>query len=258
MTLDFDALARRLDDARLEGREVERLTLEVPDLTLEQAYRILDAGVVLRERHGERVVGLKMGLTSEAKRKQMDLGSPIYGVLTDAMQVRAVFRMAGSLHPKIEPEIAFHFARGLQGRPGRDEVLAACTGVCAALEILDSRYRDFKYFSLPDVVADNASSSHFVLAERWTPAAGLSLGELELVMSVDGTARQRAKGSAISGDPVLSVVQLCELLDDRGLALPAGSLVLAGAATVAEPLAAGQTVELHAGPLPPVRVRIEA
>ncbi|HXX31721.1 MAG TPA: fumarylacetoacetate hydrolase family protein [Myxococcaceae bacterium] len=257
MTLDFDALARRLDDARLGGREVERLTLEAPDLTLEQAYRIMDGGVALRSRRGERVVGLKMGLTSEAKRRQMGLGAPIYGVLTDAMQVREAFRMKGSLHPKIEPEIAFHFRNGLRGRPGRGEVLAACTGVCAALEILDSRYRDFKYFSLPDVVADNASSSHFALG-RWTEAAGLSLGDLELVMSVDGEPRQRAPATAISGDPVLSVVQLCELLDRRGLSLPPESFVLAGAATVAEPLGAGQTVELRAGELPPVTVRVES
>jgi 2-oxo-3-hexenedioate decarboxylase len=257
MTLDFEALARRLDDARLLGHEVERLTLEAPELTLEQAYRVMDAGLTLRERRGERVVGMKMGLTSEAKRKQMNLAAPIYGVLTDAMQVRGAFRMTGALHPKIEPEIAFHFARGLRGRPGRAEVLAACSGVCAALEILDSRYRGFKYFSLPDVVADNASSSHFVLADRWTPAAEVSLGEVELVLSVDGAVRQRAKGSAISGDPVLSVVQLCELLDARELALAAGSIVLAGAATAAEPLQAGQTIELRAGALPPVGVRVE-
>jgi 2-oxo-3-hexenedioate decarboxylase len=254
MALDVNALARRLDDARLECREVERLTLEVPDLTLEQAYLIMDAGVALRVQRGERGVGLKMGLTSEAKRQQMGLGAPIYGFLSDAMRVRGTFRMAGSLHPKIEPEIAFHFAKGLSGRPGREEVLAACTGVCAALEILDSRYRDFKYFSLPDVVADNASSSYFALAEGWTPLAGLHLQDLELAMSVDGTVRQRAKGSAISGDPVLSVVQLCELLSGRGRSLPEQSIVLAGAATVAEPLRVGQRVSLQVGTLPALEV----
>jgi 2-oxo-3-hexenedioate decarboxylase len=256
MGLDGNALARRLDEARLSGREVERLTLEFPDLTLEQAYRIMDAGMALRRERGERDVGLKMGLTSEAKRQQMGLGAPIYGVLTEAMRVRGTFSMAGTLHPKIEPELAFHFADGLRGCPGRAEVLAACTGVCAALEILDSRYRDFKYFSLPDVVADNASSSHFVLADAWTDAAGLELGQLDLAMSVDGVVRQRAKGSAISGDPLLSVVQLCALLDGRGRALPPGSLVLAGAATVAEPLRVGQTVSLQVPPLAPVAVAI--
>jgi 2-oxo-3-hexenedioate decarboxylase len=258
MGLDVKAYAKRLDEARLGGREVERLTLELPDLTLEQAYLIMDAGLELRRARGEREVGLKMGLTSEAKRQQMGLGAPIYAVLTEAMRVRGTFRMAGSLHPKIEPEIAFHFAQGLRGRPSRGDVLAACTGVCAALEILDSRYRDFKYFSLPDVVADNASSSHFVLAERWTDAGGVSLSELELVLRVDGAVRQRAKGSAISGDPVLSVVQLCELLDGRGRSLPKDSIVLAGAATVAEPLQVGQVVSLEAGGLPPLSVRITA
>jgi 2-oxo-3-hexenedioate decarboxylase len=258
MALDVNALARRLDEARLQGREVERLTLEFPDLSLEQAYLVMDAGIALRRERGESEVGLKMGLTSEAKRQQMGLGAPIYGVLTGAMRVRGTFRMAGTLHPKIEPEVAFHFKRGLRGRLGRDEVRAACTGVCAALEILDSRYRDFKYFSLPDVVADNASSSHFVLAEGWIPAEGLALAEVELAMRVDGAVRQRAKGSAISGDPWLSVVQLCELLDARGRSLPEDSVVLAGAATVAEPLRAGQAVSLEVGTLPEVSILIAA
>jgi 2-oxo-3-hexenedioate decarboxylase len=254
MGLDLKALAQRLDDARLAGREVERLTLEVPDFTLLQAYQVMDVGVALRQARGEHLVGLKMGLTSEAKRQQMGLGAPIYGVLTDAMRVRGTFHMAGTLHPKIEPEIAFHFARGLRGRLGRAEVVAACSGVCAALEILDSRYRDFKYFSLPDVVADNASSSHFALAEEWPAVPKDSLANVELSMSVDGVVRQRALGSAISGDPWLSVVQLCELLDARGRSLPEDSIVLAGAATIAEPLKVGQTVSLQVGAFPPLQV----
>jgi 2-oxo-3-hexenedioate decarboxylase len=274
--MDIERLARTLDDARRQGREVERLTLEAPDLTLEQAYRVMDAGIALRLGRGERVVGLKMGLTSEAKRRQMDLGEPIYGVLTDEMVVRGSFRMAGSLHPKIEPEIAFRFERGLTGRPDRAAVLAACTGVAPALEILDSRYRDFKYFSLPDVVADNASASHVVLAENWIPVPenpgdaeesppgvrsgavnGLDLGSVELVMSIDGQPKQRARGEAISGDPVLSVVQLCALLDGRGRSLPPGSVVLAGAATVAEALRPGMEVRLEVERLGSVSVRVE-
>jgi len=125
-----------------------------------------------------------------------------------------------------------------------------------ALEILDSRYRDFKYFSLPDVVADNASSSHLVLPRRWVDPVGGDLSTVELVMSVDGVPRQRAPGSAISGDPVRSVVQLCALLDERGLFLPPGSVVLAGAATAAEQLQAGMEVRLDAGWLGQVAVRV--
>lgn len=255
--MDIERLAGHLDDARRHGREVERLTLGAPDLDLSQAYRVMDAGIALRVARGERVIGLKMGLTSEAKRRQMSLDAPIYGVLTDAMEVREPFHLRGTLHPKIEPEIAFRFARGLRGAPDRAGVLAACTGVGPALEILDSRYRDFKYFSLPDVVADNASSSHVVLPERWVEVEGGDLSSVELVMSIDGTLRQRATGAAISGDPVLSVVQLCALLVTRGRSLPAESVVLAGAATVAEPLVAGMEVRLDAGWLGSTSVRIE-
>ena len=76
-------------------------------------------------------------------------------------------------------------------------------------------------------------------------------------MSIDGRPRQRATGAAISGDPVLSVVQLCVLLAGRGRSLPPGSVVLAGAATVAEPLAAGMEVSLDAGWLGRASVRVE-
>ena len=255
--MDIERLAGHLDDARRQGREVERLTLDAPELDLPQAYRVMDAGIALRVARGERVIGMKMGLTSEAKRRQMSLGAPIYGVLTDAMVVHGTFHLQGTLHPKIEPEIAFRFARGLEGTPDRAAVLSACTAVGPALEILDSRYRDFKYFSLPDVVADNASSSHVVLPERWLEVEGRDLSRVELVMSIDGSVRQRATGAAISGDPVLSVVQLCALLAGRGQSLRPGSVVLAGAATVAEPLAAGMEVGLDAGWLGSISVRVE-
>jgi 2-oxo-3-hexenedioate decarboxylase len=96
-----------------------------------------------------------------------------------------------------------------------------------------------------------------VLPERWVEVEGRDLSAVELVMSIDGTPRQRAPGAAISGDPVLSVVQLCALLAGRDRSLPPGSVVLAGAATVAEPLAAGMEVSLTAGWLGNASVRVE-
>jgi 2-oxo-3-hexenedioate decarboxylase len=192
------------------------------------------------------VVGLKMGLTSEAKRRQMNLDSPVYGVLTDRMRIPAggVVRLGQGIHPKIEPEIAFRTSRELKGRITREEALDACASVFAAMEVLDSRYIDFKYFSLPDVVADNSSSSLFVLGTAEHPPRAFDLTRLEMVMEVNGERAQAARSDAISGDPVLSLVQLCELLAQRGESLPAGSVVLAGAATVAHMLKPGDRVKL--------------
>ena len=168
-----EELARLLDQARLEAREIPPLTRAHAALSLPEAYAIQAEGIRLRTARGERVVGLKMGLTSEAKRRQMNLDSPVYGVLTDRMQVPAggMLRLQGAIHPKIEPEIAFRTSRELRGRISREQALDACASVFAAMEILDSRYTDFKYFSLPDVVADNSSSSLFVLGTTERPPA---------------------------------------------------------------------------------------
>lgn len=246
MSAMHEELARLLDTARLERREVPPLTRAHANLSMVDAYSIQAEGLRLRVARGERVVGLKMGLTSEAKRRQMNLDSPVYGVLTDRMQVPAggVVHVGQGIHPKIEPEIAFRTSRELRGKISREEALDACASVFAAMEVLDSRYTDFKYFSLPDVVADNSSSSLFVLGTAEFPPRQFDLKQLEMVMEVNGERAQAARSDAISGDPVLSVVQLCELLAQRGESLPAGSVVLAGAATVAHMLKPGDRVKL--------------
>ncbi|QRK11942.1 fumarylacetoacetate hydrolase family protein [Archangium violaceum] len=255
-----EELARLLDQARLEAREIPPLTKQHPDLALTDAYAIQAEGLRLRTSRGERVVGLKMGFTSEAKRRQMNLDSPVYGVLTDRMEIPAggVFRLQGSIHPKIEPEIAFRTSRELRGRITREQALDACSSVFAALEILDSRYVGFKYFSLPDVVADNSSSSLFVLGTTERPPRELDLPRLEMVLEVNGERVQAARSDAISGDPVVSIIQLCELLDQRGESLPAGSVVLSGAATAAHMLHAGDRVRLTVEGLGEVTVSIES
>ncbi|WNG32924.1 4-oxalocrotonate decarboxylase [Archangium violaceum] len=255
-----EELARLLDQARREAREIPPLTQQHPDLALPDAYAIQAEGIRLRTSRGERVVGLKMGFTSEAKRRQMNLDSPVYGVLTDRMEIPAggTFQLQGSIHPKIEPEIAFRTSRELRGRITREQALEACSSVFAALEILDSRYVGFKYFSLPDVVADNSSSSLFVLGTTERPPRELDLPRLDMVLEVNGERVQAARSDAISGDPVVSILQLCELLDQRGLSLPAGSVVLSGAATAAHMLHAGDRVRLTVEGLGEVTVSVES
>lgn len=250
-------LARELHDARLQRRELAPLTQAHPELDMDAAYPVQHEGQRLREAEGEKVIGYKMGLTSKAKREQMNLKSPVYGFLTDRMQVLdgGTFEVGAGIHPKIEPELVFRMAKPLSGKVSFDEALAAVGEVGAAMEILDSRFAGFKYFSLPDVVADNSSSSHFVIASKLRSPEGLDLAALEMKMSVDGRLAQSAMSSAISGHPIESIVQLVEMLATHDRALPAGSLVLAGAATVAEQLSPGQRIELEVTGLERVSVR---
>ena len=252
---DIAALAERLDLAEREGRELEPLTAEHPGLPVDQAYEIQAELVRLKELRGERVVGYKMGLTSKAKMEQMGVHSPIFGVLTDRMRTEqdAPYPLSGSIHPRIEPEIAFEIGVEPPARPTAEQALAACARACAAMEIIDSRYRAFK-FTLADVIADDCSCRGFVLG-AWRPVPSMErLGELSMRLSVDGRNVRNGSSSHILGHPAASLQTLCGMLAERGLSLQRGDIVLAGAATEAVPLEAGSRFEAEVEELGKVRV----
>ena len=249
-------LASTLQTARKSKTSVPYLSV-THKMTADDAYAVQEEQLKDRLKEGEKQVGWKMGLTSEAKRKQMNLFSPLYGFLTDRMQVQGeVFSMAQNIHPKIEPEIAFQISTDLYGDVTREQVLASCSGVAAALEILDTRYAAFKYFSLEDVIADNSSSSYFVMGPWETQFHNFDLRELKMSFEVNGQIAHEALSKEISDDPVRSVQQLCQLLAHRGQTLKAGSLVLAGAATPAVELQPGLQINLNVSYLKSVSVRI--
>ena len=137
----------------------------------------------------------------------------------------------------------------VSGAISLDQAFDALDAVAPALEILDSRFVGFKYFSLPDVVADNCSSWKFALGPLQKPRR---VNGLQMRMSADGVVKQQANSNDISGDPLVSLVQLAAMLP---IPLPAGSIVLAGAATVAEPLKPGMIVSLQVDELGEVQVR---
>ena len=110
------------------------------------------------------------------------------------------------------------------------------------MEIIDSRYRNFE-FQLPDVVADDCSSSAFVVGAL-RPPTEVDVADLTMQLEVDGEVAERGSSAEIYGHPVESLIELCRMLDARGRHLPAGSVVLAGAATRAIPLVAGRTYRL--------------
>lgn len=240
----LNEMAKTLHDARKNAQSLKQFSAEISDFPRTDAYCIQERGIELRKAEGEQVIGLKMGLTSEKKRQQMNLDAPLYGVLTDKMQVNDTYSMQGSIHPKIEPEIVFYLKDELKGEVTREQVLAACAAVGPALEILDSRYEGFKYFSMEDVIADNSSSSHFVLGPKLTDFSKLDLKNLKMQMFVNGEEAQSGNSHDISGDPVVSVIQLAQLLSERDQFIPAGSFVLAGAATSAVNLEPGMKIEL--------------
>jgi 2-oxo-3-hexenedioate decarboxylase len=237
-----DDYAARLDDAARHAQEIAQFDTG-NTLSLESAYAIQSASIQRRLARGERRVGVKMGFTSRAKMVQMGLSDVIWGRLTSGMQIEEGGAVAFSrfVHPRVEPEIAFILKRPLAGDVTGPEALAAVEAIAPALELIDSRFKDFK-FTLPEVIADNASSSGFVIGAWHDPHTDCS--NLGLTLSIDGRVVQVGSTAALLGHPLRSLVAAARLSALAGEPLQAGWIVMAGGATPAEWIKPGQYVSV--------------
>ena len=223
---DVDRAATELlgrEDARRDGGPI---TEQWPQLDLATAYAVQDETLRRRLARGETLIGVKLGLTSRAKQRRMGIAVPLTAWLTDAMLLPAGEPVPQStlIHPRIEPEIVFVMAEGLSG-PGVSaaQALAAVGTVHGGAELIDSRYRDFA-FTLPDVIADNASSGAFVTGPVGLPPSALDLAMEAVLVEVDGQVVDSATGAAVQGHPAEALALAVNDLGSRGLSVEAGWL----------------------------------
>jgi 2-oxo-3-hexenedioate decarboxylase len=253
-----DAAIAELFAASKERREIEPLTDSWPTLDERTAYQIQKRLVAKHvEDEGTRVVGIKLGLTSKAKQQQMKVDEPIYGMLLGSRMIGDgdALTISSLIHPKAEPEIALVTARELKG-PGvtAAQARAAIGSVLVAMEIIDSRYKNFR-FTLTDVVADNTSAARYVTSPYFVPAAGLDLRTLGVVFEKNGEVVTTAAGAAILGDPAEGLAWLANKLAEHGESLPSGTFVGAGALTDAIAIAPGDVVRVTIAQLGSLTIR---
>lgn len=237
----LNAFAADLDTAAHTATATTQLSDHNP-VDLADAYAIQALSIDRRVDRGERIIGYKLGFTSKAKMEQMGVHDIIWGRLTDKMEIISggVLRRDQFIHPRVEPEIAFRVSRRIEGAISLEEVFDYIDGVTCSLEVIDSRYENFK-FSLEDVVADNCSSSAFVLG-KWLPVE-TSVQNLAIAMNINGEEVQTGNSAAILGNPLDSLVQLSRMMERYDAAIEVGDVVLAGAATSAIALKLGDRVE---------------
>ena len=240
MSVDIEALAERVDSAALNAEAIAQLALEV-ELSEAQAYEVQAASIARRLARGERRNGMKMGLTSRAKALQMGVDDVIWGRLTDAMTVEegGSVSMSKYVHPRVEPEVAFLLKHALPADATALDAQNAIAAVAPAIEIIDSRYQDFK-FSLGDVIADNTSASGIVIGP-WNGSVD-DIANLGVALSLNGAVRQIGSTAAILGHPIRSLVAAAARSGAAGEELQAGWIVMAGGATAAEALTVGDHV----------------
>jgi 2-oxo-3-hexenedioate decarboxylase len=241
---NYKDTAQFLHTAETEKREVVKITAEQPELTVQDAYKIQEELVAIKLGLGHKIIGPKMGLTSEAKMKQMKVEEPIYGYVFDYMDVtnEGVISLSELIHPKVEAEIAFVLGSDIEGpNITAEDVLAATEYVVPALEIIDSRYENFN-FTLTDVIADNASSSRVVFGKKFTNPAGIDLDLVGVTLEINGDVKDVGAGAAVLGHPANSIAMLANMLARKGEKLRLGEIILSGAITGAVMLSSGDAV----------------
>jgi 2-oxo-3-hexenedioate decarboxylase len=244
VTLPKDEIARTLIEAARTRTATHPLTNDYPDLDPDTAYEVQDAVVQARVDAGAVVVGAKLGLTSVAKQRQMNVDEPLYGWLTDDMQLDTGQTLTCShyIQPRCEPEIAFLLAEDLAGaHVAAAHVLAATALVFPAIDVLDSRFAGYK-FTGSDVIADNSSCAGFVFGGQGTDPEGIDLRLVGCSFEKNGVLLSTAAGAAVLGHPAASVAWMVRRMAQRGQGLKAGQVVMAGALTEAIAVAPGDTV----------------
>lgn len=253
-------LAGRLFEAARLRQPIDPLTDALPDLAEDDAYRIQAA---LIDRHlaaGETLSGAKLGFTSLAMQHALGVDHPNFGWLTDAMLADdGVIQQDELIHPKVEPEIAFILGRDLSGpATTAAHVLAATEAVVGCLEVVDSRFRDFR-FRAQDNIADNSSSARYVLGRFVMSGTGPTPLDLLGVLLLDDEAVvHTGAGGAALGHPAVAVAWLVRRLARDGRGLRAGDVVLSGGLTAPVDLRAGSVVTGEFAGLGRVTVRLVA
>lgn len=231
-TSAISTVADALWDARMRGTPCPPLVELCPALTLAQGYEVAKLNFERDLRRSKAVaVGKKIGLTSLAVQAKFGGDSPIVGRLSSAMKVESggVLAPGALIAARVEGEVAFLLKRELRG-PGvtRRAVLAATDAIASAIEIVDSRVKDWT-LRLQDLVADNSASALFVLGPPCRRLGELDLPAMRMTMKKNGRVEATGRGTDCLGDPALAVAWLANNAVDTGSALLPGDVILSGA-----------------------------
>lgn len=240
-------LAHRLIAAEQQCDPIKPVKSLYMNLTEDDAYRIQREIVATKVDNGDKVVGRKVGATSQPIQELLRIDEPIYGTLLESHRVAngGTISLAQLIQPHVECEIAFLLGEDVVG-PGvtAADILAATQSVMASLEINDPRTREWKIESR-EAIADNGINARFVLGEQRLSVEGLHLPDTRVVLRKNGKESTSATGDAVLGDPAEAVAWLANKLAEHNQSLNEGEIVLPGSITPIYPVGTTEGEEVH-------------
>lgn len=236
-------IADELWQARSQVKAIEKLTSQYPDLSVQDAYAIQQININRRIQNGARIVGKKIGLTSQAMMNMLGVDEPDYGILLHDMMAQEtdLIDTRKMIFPRIESELAFILKSDIDNAPFADidSVLKATEAIVPAFEIIDSAILNWK-LAIQDTVADNASAAMLVMGSNQVKVSDVQdLTAIHLFLRKNGEVIDQGDSSAVMGHPAQAVAWLANKLHDFGISLKAGEIILSGSLTKAYDIHAG-------------------
>ena len=249
--------ARRLDDAERSRTQIRQLSLEFPDITIDDAYAIQKTWVAGKIQSGAVMRGHKIGLTSRAMQVSSQISEPDYGTLLDDMFFAdgANIPMSRFIVPMVEVELAFVLGKRLHGdRVTIFDVLSATEYVTPAMEIIDARIHRIDPESkrprrVFDTISDNAANAGIVVGGRPVRPMDFDLRWVAAILQKNGVIEDSGVAAAVLNHPANGVAWLAKKFAPHGIALEPGQIILAGSFTRPLPVAAGDMIHVDYGPL---------
>lgn len=236
--------AAALERAEADRTPIAPLTETFPSMDVADAYEIQLINIARRVADGAIVRGHKVGLSSRAMQQMMGVDEPDYGhLLHDMFVFEDSDVVAGNYcYPRVEVEVAFVLGHALEGPACTvAHVLRATEYVVPAIELIDSRIRDWR-ITLPDTIADNASSAGVVLGGNPRRLTQLDVRMVAAVLRRNGHIVETGVSGAVLGNPATAVAWLANKVHSFGVTLEAGHVILPGSCTRAIDVAPGDSI----------------
>lgn len=231
----IERLVKHLKSAWDNEKGVKPITALNPKLTIDEAYEVQLYTIQEYIEEGQYITGKKIGLTSKAMQDLLGVDEPDYGHLTNKMEIENGGSISSKqvLQPRVEGEIAFILKKDLVGpNVTLFDVVQATYAIVPALEIVDSRIKDWK-ITLEDTVADNASSGLYLLGGKPRKITDVDIKHIGMALYKNEELQNTGVGAAALGDPAKCVAWLANKLSTYGISLKAGEIILSGALSAA-------------------------
>ncbi len=252
-----EQIADRLDIAERNRTQIGQVSAEFSGLEIADAYQVQRAWMRKKIAAGRTPIGRKIGLTSRAMQRSVNISEPDYGLLLDDMLYESGQDIPTDrfIEPRVEVELAFILGKPLAGEGvTMFDVLAATDYIVPALEIIDARIirvdPDSKRTrTVIDTICDNAANAAIVLGGRPVKPDAVDLRWVSAIMYRNGTIEESGVAAAVLNHPANGPAWLARRLAPYGEGLAAGEIILGGSFTAPVHAAAGNSFHVDYGPL---------